>query len=171
MPSRSRRAEATVSESRSGDSGQTGPGWCAQGTQWRPDDCLAARQVAGSAQPIHQVAWARRYERSLGREAVRGNLATLLYYGLRRGELCDLRVGDLHSHRGVPHLPVRGNRRKQRYIPLHPRAATDPRVRRACRTWIRLRRAAVSRNTLAQERDGFTCHPKWLWRGTRLCAA
>lgn len=52
-----------VSESRSGDSGQTGTEWCAQGTQWRPGDCLAGAMggwlCAGRA---------IRYDRGLSRD-------------------------------------------------------------------------------------------------------
>jgi len=46
-------------------------------------------------------------------------LATLLYHGLRREELCRLKVKDIHSRRGVPHLRVHGKGGKTRYIPLH----------------------------------------------------
>ena len=49
----------------------------------------------------------------------RALLATLLYHGLRREELCKLKVKDIHSRRGVPHLRVHGKGSKMRYIPLH----------------------------------------------------
>jgi len=49
----------------------------------------------------------------------RAMLATLLYHGLRREELCRLRVKDIHSRRGVPHLRVNGKGSKTRYLPLH----------------------------------------------------
>jgi integrase/recombinase XerD len=49
----------------------------------------------------------------------RAMLATLLYHGLRREELCRLRVKDIHSRRGVPHLRVHGKGSKTRYLPLH----------------------------------------------------
>ena len=49
----------------------------------------------------------------------RAMLATLLYHGLRREELCRLKVKDIHSRRGVPHLRVHGKGGKTRYIPLH----------------------------------------------------
>ena len=52
----------------------------------------------------------------------RALLATLLYHGLRREELCKLKVKDIHSRRGVPHLRVDGKGSKTRYIPLHPLA-------------------------------------------------
>ena len=49
----------------------------------------------------------------------RALLATLLYHGLRREELCKLKVKDIHSRRGVPHLRVHGKGGKTRYLPLH----------------------------------------------------
>jgi site-specific recombinase XerD len=48
--------------------------------------------------------------------------ATLLYHGLRREELCKLKVKDIHARRGVPHLRVHGKGSKTRYIPLYPGA-------------------------------------------------
>ena len=53
----------------------------------------------------------------------RAILATLLYHGLRRAELCVLRVGDIQERRGVKHLQVHGKGCKIRYVPLHPGAA------------------------------------------------
>ena len=44
----------------------------------------------------------------------------LLYHGLRREELCRLRVGDIEARRGVAHLRVFGKGAKVRYVPLHP---------------------------------------------------
>jgi integrase/recombinase XerD len=52
----------------------------------------------------------------------RAILATLLYHGLRRAELCALRLGDLRERRGVRHLQVHGKGSKIRYVPLHPAA-------------------------------------------------
>jgi integrase/recombinase XerD len=52
----------------------------------------------------------------------RAILATLLYHGIRREELCRLRVRDLQSRQGVIHLRVRGKRDKLRYVPLHAMA-------------------------------------------------
>lgn len=52
----------------------------------------------------------------------RAILAVLLYDGLRRSELCALRVKDVGSRRGIPTLTVQGQRSKIRYIPLHPAA-------------------------------------------------
>lgn len=54
----------------------------------------------------------------------RAILATLLYHGLRRTELCSLRVSDYrHQRSGVAHLKVKGKRKKIRYVPLHEVAA------------------------------------------------
>lgn len=52
----------------------------------------------------------------------RAILAVLLYHGLRREELCTLRLRDMQSRVGVPHLRVEGKGGKTRYIPLHPLA-------------------------------------------------
>jgi len=49
----------------------------------------------------------------------RALLATLLYHGLRREELCKLKIKDIHSRRGVPHLRIHGKGGKTRYIPIH----------------------------------------------------
>jgi integrase/recombinase XerD len=49
----------------------------------------------------------------------RAILATLLYHGLRREELCRLRVRDLQSRQGVMHFRVKGKRDKVRFIPAH----------------------------------------------------
>jgi len=54
----------------------------------------------------------------------RAILATLLYHGLRRGELCKLRVEDYRFQiGGAPHLFVEGKGDKERYVPLHEFAA------------------------------------------------
>jgi site-specific recombinase XerD len=58
-------------------------------------------------------------ERTLKGLRDRALLATLLYHGLRREELCRLKVKDVHPRRGVPHLRVHGKGDKTRYIPLH----------------------------------------------------
>jgi site-specific recombinase XerD len=53
----------------------------------------------------------------------RALLAVLLYHGLRREELCLLKVRDIHDRRGVLHLRVHGKGGKLRYVPLHPASA------------------------------------------------
>ncbi len=53
----------------------------------------------------------------------RAMLATLLYHGLRRAELCALRLVDLQERRSVRHLRVLGKGSKIRFVPLHPAAA------------------------------------------------
>lgn len=55
----------------------------------------------------------------------RAMLATLLYHGLRRAELCALRIMDLQDRRGVRHLQVHGKGGKIRYLPMHPAAAGE----------------------------------------------
>jgi len=52
----------------------------------------------------------------------RAILATLLYHGLRREEVCRLRVKDLQSREGVVHFRVLGKRDKIRYVPAHTAA-------------------------------------------------
>ena len=52
----------------------------------------------------------------------RAILAVLLYHGLRRAELCALRVGDLEDRRGIKHLRVHGKGSKIRFVPAHPAA-------------------------------------------------
>jgi integrase/recombinase XerD len=49
----------------------------------------------------------------------RAILATLLYHGLRREELCKLLVGDMQTHEGVLHFRVEGKGDKIRFIPVH----------------------------------------------------
>ena len=48
----------------------------------------------------------------------RAILDTLLYHGLRREELCKLRVHDLQQREGVLHFRVHGKGDKVRYIPV-----------------------------------------------------
>lgn len=50
----------------------------------------------------------------------RAILATLLYHGIRREELCTLRGKDLESRQGVPHLRIFGKGNKIRFLPAHP---------------------------------------------------
>lgn len=50
----------------------------------------------------------------------RAILATLLFHGLRRAELCDLRVQDLTQREGIPHLRIEGKGDRIRFIPAHP---------------------------------------------------
>lgn len=47
----------------------------------------------------------------------------LLYHGLRREEVCALKVRDIQPRSGVPHLRVHGKGGKIRYLPLHPATA------------------------------------------------
>ena len=52
----------------------------------------------------------------------RAILATLLYHGIRREELCGLRVKDMQSRQGVVHFRIKGKREKIRFVPVHPAA-------------------------------------------------
>jgi integrase/recombinase XerD len=53
----------------------------------------------------------------------RAILSVFLFHGLRREELCLLRVKDVLERRGVRHLMVRGKGGKTRYLPLHANSA------------------------------------------------
>jgi site-specific recombinase XerD len=53
----------------------------------------------------------------------RAMIAVLLYHGLRREELCLLKIKDIHDRRGVAHLRIHGKGSKLRYVPLHPGSA------------------------------------------------
>lgn len=53
----------------------------------------------------------------------RAILSVLLYHGLRREELCTLKMKDRTERRGVAHLRIHGKGGKTRYIPLHPGSA------------------------------------------------
>src|SRR5262249_13261111 len=52
----------------------------------------------------------------------RAILSVLLYHGIRRGELCTLKVKDLMDRRGVKYFRIHGKRRKIRYVEAHPAA-------------------------------------------------
>jgi integrase/recombinase XerD len=52
----------------------------------------------------------------------RAILATLLYHGIRREELCRLKVRDIQSRPGVVHFRIQGKRDKIRFVPVHPMA-------------------------------------------------
>lgn len=57
-------------------------------------------------------------EDSLKGRRDRAILATLLYHGLRRQELCNLRVKDYQRCSGVMMFHVHGKRKKERFIPV-----------------------------------------------------
>jgi site-specific recombinase XerD len=52
----------------------------------------------------------------------RAILAVLLYHGLRRAELCALKVEHFTQRRGIMTFTVHGKRGKLRYPPVHPKA-------------------------------------------------
>ncbi len=52
----------------------------------------------------------------------RAILATLLYHGIRREELCLLRLRDMQSRVGVMHFRIHGKGSKIRFVPVHPMA-------------------------------------------------
>jgi len=60
-------------------------------------------------------------ENTLKGKRDRAILATLLYHGLRREELCSLRVKDLRMRQGIAHFEIYGKGDKIRFIPIHPK--------------------------------------------------
>ena len=66
--------------------------------------------------------WTRPPADALKGKRDRALLATFLHHGLRCEELCGLRVRDLQSRRGVPHLRVLGKGSKVRHVSAHPLA-------------------------------------------------
>lgn len=50
----------------------------------------------------------------------RAIIAVFLYHGLRREELCALRIKDYHDRRGVMHFRIHGKGGKIRFVPVHP---------------------------------------------------
>ena len=51
----------------------------------------------------------------------RAILVTLLYHGLRRQELCNLRIKDYQRRTGVMMFHVHGKRKKERFVPVEPK--------------------------------------------------
>jgi integrase len=49
----------------------------------------------------------------------RAILAALLYHGLRREELCLLRLRDIQSREGIQHIRIHGKGSKIRFVPAH----------------------------------------------------
>src|ERR1035438_8562775 len=49
----------------------------------------------------------------------RAILSILFYHALRRDELCQLLVRDIHDRRGVRHFRIHGKGGKLRYVPVH----------------------------------------------------
>jgi integrase len=74
--------------------------------------------------PLHE----RRAEPPLLEAPLPGTLkgkrdqATLLFHGLRVGELCALKIRDLHQRAGLPHFKITGKGDKIRFIPVAPKA-------------------------------------------------
>jgi integrase/recombinase XerD len=52
----------------------------------------------------------------------RAIIATLLCHGIRREELCSLRVRDMQSCQGVMHFRIKGKGDKTRFVPVRPMA-------------------------------------------------
>lgn len=61
-------------------------------------------------------------EETLKGKRDRAILATLLYHGIRREELCRLRIRDMQSRQGVGHFRIKGKRDKVRFVPIHAAA-------------------------------------------------
>jgi site-specific recombinase XerD len=77
----------------------------------------------------------------------RALLSVLLYHGLRREELCQLKVRDIHARRGVLHSYPR--QRQQAALPVAARGQrrTHPRLSRGRRTWRSTQRCPLPAST------------------------
>jgi len=93
-----------------------------QGVQRMKEDTYEGKTPALSDDQARRLLDAPPEDTSKGQRD-RAILATLLYHGLRRQELCDLRVGDIQERSGIKCLYVRGKGGKVRYVPLHQEAA------------------------------------------------
>jgi len=82
----------------------------------------------------------------------RAILAVLLYHGLRRAELCALRVKDFAIRRGVQTLAVHGKGGKIRYVPVNPAAA-----------WLVSEYLDAGKHR--DDADGALFRPVKIWRG------
>lgn len=61
-------------------------------------------------------------EKTLKGKRDRAILATLLYHGIRREELCRLRIRDIQHRQGVMHFRIKGKRDKIHFVPVHAAA-------------------------------------------------
>jgi len=85
---------------------------------------LTANEGATSAISNHQ---ARDFLEAPDPKTLKGKrdraiLATFLFHGLRRSELCQLRLKDIQERDGIKQFKVLGKGDKERYIPIHPTA-------------------------------------------------
>jgi integrase len=86
----------------------------------------------------------------------RAILATLLYHGMRREELCRLRVRDIQSGQGGMHFWVKGKRDKVRFVLVHAMAHIQSVWRRINGLQTRCAKIkAASFMTRAKRRRGF----------------
>jgi site-specific recombinase XerD len=86
----------------------------------------AANNNEGST-PALSDAQARKLLDAPPQESLKGKrdraiLATLLYHGIRREELCKLKAQDIQSREGVQHFRIYGKGGKIRFVPLQPKA-------------------------------------------------
>lgn len=84
-------------------------------------DCYEGKTPALSVEQVQLLLGAPDIQSNKGLRD-RAILAVLLYHGLRRQEVAQLRLGDLLMRDGYEHLRVLGKGGKQRYIPLHGEA-------------------------------------------------
>ena len=94
--------------------------------RWTASSGPAANDNEGST-PALGDAQARRLLEAPAPDTLKGVrdraiLATLLYHGIRREELCLLRLRDMQSRQGVMHFRIKGKRDKIRFVPVHPMA-------------------------------------------------
>ena len=86
----------------------------------------AANSNEGST-PALSDAQARKLLEAPPQESLKGKrdraiLATLLYHGIRREELCKLKAQDIQSREGVQHFRINGKGGKIRFVPVQPKA-------------------------------------------------
>jgi integrase/recombinase XerD len=84
----------------------------------------ATNNIEGST-PALGDAQARRLLESPAPDTLKGVndraiLATLLYHGIRREEVCLLRLRDMQSRQGFMHFRIKGKRDKIRFVHVHP---------------------------------------------------
>jgi integrase/recombinase XerD len=107
----------------------------------------------------------------------RAILATLLYHGIRREELCGLRVKDMQSRQGVLHFRVKGKRGKVRFVPIQVLAQTAnrgiPGTRRPRRRHLRPRVSSCDQQLHRRSRSparssfGVSEYCEKIWAGDR----
>lgn len=85
-------------------------------------------------------------------------LASLLYHGMRREELCSRRVKDVQSCQGVIHFKVNGKRGKIRFMPAHAQA------QRLIESYLLMAGTATTRTARCSAQCATTAPTSWSGR-------